>query len=96
MDLKEAWQIKKRVMEPAIDVDFEVADSLQCCSPEDLVIMKTVAGRDRDWGDIRAVVHRSGERIDWELVYEEVKVLLALSENPEHEERLRDIVKTES
>lgn len=87
---------EKRVMERAIDVDFEVADSLRCCSPEDLVIMKTVAGRDRDWGDIRAVVHRSGERVDWELVYDEVKVLLALSENPEHEVRLRALVKEES
>lgn len=87
---------EKRVMERAIDVDFEVADPLHCCSPEDLAILKTVAGRDRDWADIRTIVHRSGLRMDWELVYDEVKVLLALSENPEHEKRLREIVKTES
>jgi Nucleotidyl transferase AbiEii toxin, Type IV TA system len=87
---------EKRVMERAIDVNFEVADPLHCCSPEDLAILKTVAGRDQDWADIRRIVQRSGARIDWELVYKEVKVLLALSENPEHEERLREIVRVES
>ncbi|TDI77981.1 MAG: hypothetical protein E2O84_00125 [Bacteroidetes bacterium] len=86
---------EKRLMERAVDVDFEVAEPLRCCSAEDLAITKTVAGRDQDWADIRRIVHRSGPQVDWELVYEELKVLLSLSENPEHEERLRQIVKEE-
>ncbi len=83
-------------MERAVDVDFDVADPLVCCSAEDLVIMKTVAGRDRDWADIRTVIHRSDATIDWDVVYSELKILLELSENPEHEARLREIVREES
>lgn len=86
---------ESRVMERAVDVDFEVADPLRCCSAEDLTIMKTVAGRDQDWADIRRIVQRSGPGVDWDLVYSELEVLLALSENPEHEARLREIVRTE-
>lgn len=83
---------EERVMERARNVDFEMAEPLRCCSPEDLAILKTVAGRERDWADIRTIVHRSGPKVDWDLVYAEAKVLLNLSENPEHEDRLRQIV----
>ena len=85
-----------RVMERSVDVEFELAEPLRCCSAEDLAIMKAVAGRDRDWADIRTIVHRSGPDIDWDMVFSELKILLELSENPEHEQRLREIVEEES
>ncbi len=86
---------EKRIIERAVDVNFELTEPLRCCSPEDLAVLKTVAGRERDWADIRTIVHRSGLKVDWDLVYAEAKVLLNLSENPEHEARLRKIVEEE-
>ena len=50
--------------------------------------MKTFAGRDQDWQDIRGVILRSAERLDWDLIFNELSVLLELKEEPEALERL--------
>ncbi len=84
-----------RVMERAVDVDFGVEAPLRCCSAEDLVVLKTVAGRDQDWVDIGRIVQRSGRTLDWELVFRELKILLELSESPESADRLREILEEE-
>lgn len=44
--------------------DFSDSVSLKVCSPSDLIILKTIAGRDRDWGDIESVIRKQTE-IDW-------------------------------
>jgi len=86
---------EKRVLERAVDVDFSVAEPLRCCSAEDLVVFKTIAGRHIDWSDVRRIIQVSGRTMDWDLVYEELEPLLALSEKSEHSRKLRDLVQTE-
>jgi len=81
-----------RLMERAADLEFGVYQRLHCCSAEDLTILKTIAGRDRDWGDILRIIHRNGSSIDWNLVFEEVSPLLALTNSPESESRLREML----
>jgi len=61
---------------------------LRICSPSDLVILKTFAGRDRDWLDVRGTLVRSGQSLDWELIQRELTVLLELKEEPESLDRL--------
>ena len=49
--------------------DFEIGDDCRVpvCSAEDLVILKAVAGRPRDWEDIEGVLYRQHSGLD--LVY---------------------------
>ncbi len=41
--------------------------SLRICSADDLIIMKTVAARPRDWIDVESVVIRQ-EKLDWDYI----------------------------
>lgn len=34
------------------------------CSPEDLIVLKMIASRPHDWGDVASVVQRQGEQLD--------------------------------
>lgn len=86
---------EQRMIERAVDVDFGIEESLRCCSPEDLVITKTVAGRGQDWVDLARIAQRSGRDMNWDLVFEELGTLLEWAEQPEHADRLRDILSEE-
>jgi hypothetical protein len=56
-------------------------EALVTCSAEDLVVLKTFAGRDKDWLDIEGVAVRQGDRLDDALVLRELKPLLELKED---------------
>ena len=86
---------EKRVMERAVDVDFGIEEPLCCCSAEDLVILKTVAGRGQDWVDIRRIIQVSGRQMDWDLVFTELKMLLEMTGNPGAAEQLRELLERE-
>ena len=62
--------------------------ALRTCSAEDLVVMKAFAGRERDFLDIEGVIVRQGARLDWALIEEELKPLLAVKGEPETWRRL--------
>ena len=81
-----------RLVDRAVDVDFGVEEPLYCCSAEDLVVLKTIAGRGQDWVDIQRVIQRSGHVMDWDLVFRELEPLLVLSESPESAQRLRVMI----
>lgn len=83
------------VMERAVDVDFGVEEPLRCCSAEDLVVLKTVAGRGQDWVDLVRIIQHSGKSMDWDLVFSELTPLLELTETPESAERLRELMELE-
>lgn len=51
---------------------------LRTCSAEDLIVHKVFAGRDRDWIDVKGVVHRQGGRLDLALIRRELPPLLEL------------------
>ena len=61
---------------------------LLLCGPSDLIILKAFANRPRDWQDIRGVMIRSGDELDWSLIDREVAMLAQLKEEPEIIERL--------
>lgn len=50
---------------------------LRTCTAEDLVTHKVFASRDRDWSDVRGVIARQGDRLDVDLIAEELQPLLA-------------------
>lgn len=59
------------------------ADCLRTCSAEDLIVMKTFAGRDKDWADITSVLERQGPKLNLPLVRSELSPLLEAKEAPE-------------
>lgn len=56
---------------------FAPGFDLRTCSAEDLVIMKTFAGRDQDALDVKGILVRQGRNLDWKLIETELKPLLA-------------------
>lgn len=64
---------------------------LRTCSADDLVVMKALAGRDQDWMDVKSVLVRQGERLDWRQIREELQPLCELAEKPGVMEHLQRI-----
>jgi hypothetical protein len=60
-----AWQIREGV-------------TLATCSAEDLIVHKTFAGRDLDWGDVERVLTRQHGKLDFKQIQTELKPLLEL------------------
>lgn len=46
---------------------FSEGIRLRICSAEDLIVMKTVAARPRDWIDVESVIIKQGQ-LDWEYI----------------------------
>lgn len=53
---------------------FTDSVSLNICSPSDLIILKTIAGRDRDWGDVESVLRKQRD-LDWDYIENTIKRL---------------------
>jgi hypothetical protein len=62
---------------------IERATTLITCSAEDLIVLKTFAGRVQDWLDVEGIIVRQGPRLNRELVLNEVGPLLELKEDLE-------------
>jgi hypothetical protein len=52
-------------------------------SPEDVIVMKTVAGRPQDWRDIEGVIARQESKLDWRYIHAWLDPLLETLEVPE-------------
>jgi hypothetical protein len=79
-----AIPFEERCVERASDWKFDPKTVLHTCSAEDLIVLKTFAGRGQDWVDIESVLVRQRRSLDWHLVLGELKPLLDLRETPEN------------
>lgn len=86
---------ERRMMDRAVNQDFGVEVPLHICAAIDLTVLKTVAGRMRDWADLQRIIQRSGESMDWDLVYEELRPLLSMAGREENLPRLKKMVADE-
>ncbi len=57
--------------------------SIRTCGPSDLVILIAFANRPQDWTDIRGVLTRSADKLNWPLIETELAMLAELKEEPE-------------
>lgn len=64
--------------------------NLFTCSAEDLIIMKSFANRDKDWSDIEGIITRQGDKLNKELILENVEFFSGIKEDPEIINRLLD------
>jgi hypothetical protein len=93
-----ALPFEERAIQRSQDVRFLPDWSLRICSAEDLIVMKSLAGRTRDWLDVETVLIRQGTKLDWQYIMRELKPLAEAGETPdapkELEQRRRKILKT--
>lgn len=73
-----ALPFEERLLERAQNHELAPGLRLTLCSAEDLVVLKTFAGRHIDWADVERIVARQGEALDHALVLSEVAPLLEL------------------
>jgi hypothetical protein len=81
-----------RVVDRASNYMFAEGPVLTICGAEDLIVLKSFAGRERDWLDVEGVVVRQAGKLDEELIWSELVPLLELKEAPEDADRLRSIL----
>jgi hypothetical protein len=68
--------------------------TLITCSAEDLIVHKTFAGRNLDWGDVERVLIRQHGKLDWKQIRAELKPLLELKGEPEAMDKLERMLAT--
>jgi len=86
---------ERRIMDRSAEMDYGLDVPLRICSALDLTVMKTVAGRLRDWADIERIIQRSGDAMDWDLVFTELLPLLSMAHREENLARLKKMVAEE-
>jgi hypothetical protein len=62
---------------------FPGAANLRTCSAEDLVIMKSFAGRAKDWLDVEGIIIRQTAKLDWSYIRSQLEPLVELKGEPE-------------
>lgn len=72
-----------RVIGRASEWDLGDGSQLRTCSAEDLIVMKSFAGRDKDWADVTSVLERRGSLLDLDLIRRELAPLVDAKEEPE-------------
>jgi hypothetical protein len=86
---------EERTLQRASSWQISDEASLVTCCAEDLVVHKAFANRDLDWLDLKGIVQRQGPQLNIDLVFEELRPLLQLKEEPEIEARLRNMIEQE-
>ena len=86
-----ALDFERRCVKRASEFDFGPGLNLVTCSAEDLVILKSFAGRGQDWVDVEYVLVRQRRVLDWRLIERELAPLLDLSGKPENLDTLRKL-----
>jgi hypothetical protein len=87
---------EERTIERSSTWQIKSGMKITTCSAEDLVIHEAFANRAQDWADIERVLMRQMKRLNVDLIFEELRPLLQLKEEPEIEGRLRKMIEEES
>lgn len=78
-----ALDFEHHAVSRAVKFDFGIGDPLNICSADDLIVYKAFAARNRDWEDIKSIVIRQGNKLNWHQIFEELTPLVELKEQPE-------------
>jgi hypothetical protein len=62
---------------------FSAQTLLRTCSAEDLVVLKSFAGRAKDWVDVEGVLVRQSGELNWDYILRQLEPLAELKESPE-------------
>ncbi|CAN5633938.1 hypothetical protein BH24CHL9_BH24CHL9_05950 [soil metagenome] len=87
-----AMPYEERAVERSSEFAMAPGASIRTCSAEDLVVLKAFANREQDWLDIDGIVRRQWDRLDTDLIWQELEPLLELKESREEADRLRGVL----
>ena len=80
-----------QVIDRASFFGFGPGVELRTASAEDLIVLKAFAGRDQDWADVKGILERQGDVLDWNYVRRELGALSELLEGADRLARLEEI-----
>jgi predicted nucleotidyltransferase len=87
-----AFPFEESMVERADYQEYLPKIKIKICSPEDLIVSKAFADRDKDWFDIKSILIRQ-KNLDWNYIYEQLQPLVELKEEPEIIFKLRKFEK---
>jgi hypothetical protein len=73
-----AFSYEEQVIARASKFTFAPRVSLTIASAEDLIVLKAFADRDSDWVDVRGIIERQGNRLEWDYISHELTALCDL------------------
>ncbi len=86
-----ALPFEEHAVDRATPWRIDAERALITCSAEDLIVHKAFAARDLDWADVAGVVMRHGRKLNVQQIWEELRPLVALKEEPEILAKLQKI-----
>ncbi|MFQ5732219.1 MAG: DUF6036 family nucleotidyltransferase [Planctomycetaceae bacterium] len=82
------FPFEAQTIERATPFEYASGVVLITASAEDLVVLKSFAGRDQDWSDVQGILVRQRDELDWPYISRELTGLCRLDGNTEPAERL--------
>ena len=79
---------EERLVGRATEYDFGDGVWLRTASANDMVVLKSFAGRPQDWIDVEGIIIRQGSALDWTIILSELTPLCELKESPETVDQL--------
>jgi len=76
------FDYEKQAIERAIEMDIESVPA-RVCTPEDLIIHKAIAERNKDWGDIEGILIRQRGKLDMSYIRNWLTQFAEALEKPE-------------
>ena len=86
-----AFPFEERAIQRSSDWEIAAYGTIRTCGAEDLVVLKSFAARPQDWIDVEGIIIRQGNRLNQELIFEELTPLADLKEEPEILTRLQSV-----
>jgi hypothetical protein len=86
-----AFPYEEQIIGRATPFEYAPGVSLVTASAEDILILKSFAGRDQDWSDVQGILARQHEHVDWPYILSELKNLCELQEDLEPLNRLSEL-----
>lgn len=85
------FPFERQVIDRATLIRFGDAGPLRICSAEDLIVLKAFAARPRDIDDVRGIIARQREALDWPYIESALEPLAVATDRPELIDALRAI-----
>jgi hypothetical protein len=89
-----ALPYEERLVQRSSNFAYAPSISLRVCSAEDLIVLKTFAGRGQDWVDVERVIEKQTGKLDWIYIEEQLGQFAALEDTRESIDRLAHLRNT--
>ncbi len=85
------FPFEEKIIDRASAFTFAEGVSLTTASAEDLLVLKAFAGREQDWFDVRGIISRQQDQLDWDYIRSELAILSELKAGTDSLGRLETI-----